>query len=116
MSRGWLETSLRLSAIEQAWKDQIKNTTLKGLTIKQGYVLSHLYDEDGQKPSELAKQVGCAATSFTPVLDDIESLGLIKRRADNSDRRAVNILLTEKGKSVKVIVCEAIDAVEKAFK
>ena len=116
MTSAWLETSLRLSAIEQAWKDQTRGTVASDLSIKQAYILSILFERDGQKPSELALQVGCAATSFTRVLDDIENLGLIKRRADNSDRRAVNILLTEKGKSVKVIVCEAIDAVEKAFK
>lgn len=115
MTSAWLETSLRLSAIEQAWKEQTRGTVASDLSVKQAYILSSLFERDGQKPSELALQVGCAATSFTPVLDDLENDGLIQRSPNKTDRRAVDIHLTKKGKSYEVVICEALKAVEKAF-
>ena len=115
MTSAWLETSLRLAAIENAWKEQTRGTVASDLNIKQAYILSSLFERDGQKPSELASQVGCAATSFTPVLDDIENKGLIQRSPNKTDRRAIDIPLTQKGKSYEVVICEALKAVERAF-
>lgn len=66
-----------------------------GLTIIEWYILRALYERDGQHASELARAVGRAATSFTPNLDKLQQKGLIERRPDPTDRRAVHIYLTK---------------------
>jgi MarR family transcriptional regulator, organic hydroperoxide resistance regulator len=66
-----------------------------GLTIIEWYILRALYERDGQHASELARAVGRAATSFTPNLDKLQQKGLIERRPDPADRRAVHIYLTK---------------------
>lgn len=65
---------------------------LMAMTNEEGQLV------DGMMASHLAKAVGRAATSFTPILDKIEKKGLIERRQHLSDRRAVQIFFTEKGR------------------
>ena len=65
------------------------------VSVIEWYILRALIKEDGQHASELARAVGRAATSFTPNLDKLQARGLIERRPDPSDRRAVRIHLTE---------------------
>jgi len=68
------------------------------LSDVQVRVLQALYIVDGQRPTELAKYCERDVTSFTPILDEIASLGLIVRRDHPTDRRAWCIYLTAKGK------------------
>lgn len=51
----------------------------------------------GVRVSVLAERLGIAARSATEVADALEGLGLIERRPDPSDRRAVLLELTELG-------------------
>ena len=64
-------------------------------------VICNLLANDRQRPTDLAKSVGRPSTSFTPILDGLESKGYVTRVPDEGDRRAVRILLTEKGKNLK---------------
>lgn len=75
-----------------------------GLTPLEWYILRALYERDGQHASELSQAVGRAATSFTPNLDKLENKGLIERRPDPSDRRAVGIYLTTEGQARRDLV------------
>ncbi|MEL6273414.1 MAG: MarR family transcriptional regulator, partial [Chloroflexota bacterium] len=77
--------------------DQLFNRAVQPLRISviEWYILRALYEQDGQHASELARSVGRAATSFTPNLDKLQDKGLIERRPDPSDRRAVRIFLTD---------------------
>lgn len=61
-------------------------------------VMRKLYEKDRQHASDLARSVGRAATSFTPILDKIQDKGFIERKKDPSDRRAVYICLTKYGR------------------
>jgi DNA-binding MarR family transcriptional regulator len=72
-----------------------------GLTTIEWFILRVLYQKDGQQASHLARAVGRAATSFTPNLDKLQEKGLVERRADPSDRRAINIYLTRDGKELR---------------
>lgn len=80
--------------------DQVIGRMLAPLDVSiiEWYILRALYEQDGQHASELARAVGRAATSFTPNLDKLQNKELIERRPDPSDRRAVHIYLTEKGR------------------
>lgn len=71
--------------------------TEHGITPPQLYVLSCLLAEDGQKPKELADKVSLDASSLTGLLDRTERAGLLQRRPDPDDRRALRIYLTQEG-------------------
>ncbi len=67
------------------------------ITPPQLFLLSCLEAADGQKPRDLAEQVCLDASSLTGLLDRTEKAGLIERRPDPEDRRALRIHLTEQG-------------------
>lgn len=68
------------------------------ITPPQLFLLSCLEHNDGQKPRDLAEQVCLDASSLTGLLDRTERAGLIERRPDPEDRRALRIYLTEAGR------------------
>lgn len=88
----WCNMDIALRNVEQALGRDIRSM---GLSVIELYILRALYNEDGQYASELAHSVGRAATSFTPNLDKLQHKGLIERKSDPRDRRAVRIHLTE---------------------
>jgi DNA-binding MarR family transcriptional regulator len=90
----WCNLDIALRNIDQIYSRTIEPL---GLTVIEWYILRALYESDGQHASELARAVGRAATSFTPILDKLQHKDLIQRRPDPADRRAVRIYLTEKG-------------------
>ena len=94
--------------------DQVFNRAVQplGLTIIEWYILRALYERDGQHASELARAVGRAATSFTPNLDKLQEKGLIERRPDPSDRRAVHIYLTRQGQGYRADVMQSADDID----
>jgi DNA-binding MarR family transcriptional regulator len=83
-----------------------------GLTVIEWYILRALFDQDGQHASELARAVGRAATSFTPILDKLQAKSLIERRPDPADRRAVRIYLTDKAQQQRGKVLEAAKKID----
>jgi DNA-binding MarR family transcriptional regulator len=97
----WCNLDIALRNLDQVFGQVVQPL---GLTVIEWYILRALYDQDGQHASELARAVGRAATSFTPNLDKLEDKGLIERRADTADRRAVRIYLTEGGVKCKKAV------------
>jgi DNA-binding MarR family transcriptional regulator len=68
------------------------------ITPPQLFLLSCLENGDGQKPRDLAEQVCLDASSLTGLLDRTEKSGLIERRPDPDDRRALRIHLTDAGR------------------
>lgn len=82
------------------------------LTIIEWYILRALFEEDGQHASTLARAVGRAATSFTPNLDKLQNKGLIERRPDPTDRRAVHIYLTAKGEKLRADVLQSAEEID----
>lgn len=92
----WCNLDIALRNLDQVYGQVVEPL---GLTVIEWYILRSLYDQDGQHASELARAVGRAATSFTPILDKLQNKDMIERRPDSSDRRAVRIYLTKKGNS-----------------
>lgn len=89
----WCSLDIALRHIDQIFRNKVQEL---GLTVIEWYVLRALYESDGQQASQLAHEVGRAATSFTPNLDKLQEKGYIERHADPNDRRAVLIHLTHK--------------------
>ena len=73
-------------------------------------LMNSLMKEDGQHASTLANSVGRAATSFTPILDRLQTKGYVERRSDKSDRRAVRVFMTKKGRLARAKI-EALNPV-----
>lgn len=108
----WLAAAQHLSEIEATIKEDLQNTEAASLSIVAIHILNELYQSDGQKASELARKVGRAATSFTPILDQLENDKLLKRSPHKTDRRAVIISLTVKGQSLRTPIENAIGNAE----
>lgn len=66
------------------------------------FVLLFLLDaaSEGLAPNVLAEQAGVSRATVTGLLDGLEREALIERQADASDRRALRIRLTRRGKRV----------------
>lgn len=72
-----------------------------GLTPAQFQVLAELRGRDlaPMTASDLARAIVLTSGGMTPVLDQLEARGLIRRQVDSEDRRARRITITEKGRS-----------------
>lgn len=89
--------------------------TIDGVATLDAHVIVLLLDGK-QKPSQIAAQVGRAATSFTPCIDKLEKLGLIERQADHTDRRAVYLVLTTEGREAALLCKAALDQAHQTAK
>ncbi|MDH5379701.1 MAG: MarR family transcriptional regulator [Cyclobacteriaceae bacterium] len=68
-----------------------------GFTMSVGFVLLNINPDLGTRATSIAPLVGLEVTSLTRMLKTLEEQGLIERRSDPEDGRAVRIFLTEKG-------------------
>ncbi|KAB2822892.1 MAG: MarR family transcriptional regulator, partial [Candidatus Dadabacteria bacterium] len=108
----WCNLDIALRNIDQIYSQSVESL---GLTVIEWYILRALYEQDGQHASELARAVGRAATSFTPILDKLQHKDMIQRRPDPADRRAVRIYLTDKAQEYRQRVAETADQIEKSI-
>jgi DNA-binding MarR family transcriptional regulator len=69
-----------------------------GLTTEQFSVLAAVKSRGGSlKPSELAQILARSPNSVSMLVDRMVKAGLVRRTRDRSDRRVVNVSLTDKG-------------------
>jgi DNA-binding MarR family transcriptional regulator len=76
--------------------------------------------EGGLRIGELAGRVGVDDTTATRLVDRIESMGLVARRSDASDRRATAVALTPAGEELvaglaaqrQLFFCDVLGALE----
>jgi DNA-binding MarR family transcriptional regulator len=68
------------------------------LTATQAMVLRFLIDRDEVSSSELGSRTELDSATLTGVLDRLEAAGIVERRPNPTDRRAIHIHLTEKGR------------------
>jgi DNA-binding MarR family transcriptional regulator len=79
----------------QYWQGEVAPV---GLTAVQAMVLNTLSDDDGAPAGRLAERVRLTSATLTGIIDRLENLGFVERRASKEDRRAVLVCLTDKGK------------------
>lgn len=72
-----------------------------GLTTSQFFMLIALYEENGILISKLAKKVALDKATLTGIIDRLERDGLVERRDDPKDRRAIRVYLTPKAEAIK---------------
>ena len=68
-----------------------------GLSIGQPKVLDYLRDHDGAVQKDIAKGCFVEPASLSGLLDGMEKKGLLRRVANESSRRSVNVFLTSLG-------------------
>lgn len=105
----WVNVDIALRNLDQLFGRVVQPL---GLTVIEWYILRALMERDGLHASELARAVGRAATSFTPNLDKLANRGLIERRPDESDRRAVRIYLTTAGENHRDYVQKSSEQID----
>jgi len=109
----WCNLDIALRNVGQIYSQAVEPL---GLTVIEWYILRALYEQDGQHASELARAVGRAATSFTPILDKLQHKDLIQRRPDPADRRAVRIFLTDKANDYRQQVIASAAQIDASLK
>lgn len=70
----------------------------EGLYHGQPYIIISLYHNDGQSLKELTACRNVKASTTTTMVSRMEKLGLVKKVADEKDRRKTRVFLTEKGR------------------
>jgi len=80
------------------------------LTIEQWSVLYHLWKEDGKSQQELCNATFRDKPSITRLVDNLEKLSLVKRVADEKDRRINKIFLTRQAQKLQEETMELAEA------
>ncbi len=76
------------------------STNIAHLSILQIHTLSFLKQKENVPMTEIAEQFHMELPSATSLLNKLVALQLVKRHADEKDRRMVRIALTEEGKDI----------------
>lgn len=79
----------------------------------QGQVLRYLYNEGKCHGARIAGELLIPRPQMTYIVDTLVESGLVERLPDPSDRRIINIVLTDKGKEV---IKDRDNSVKKAMK
>lgn len=82
-----------------------------GLTLSQHHVLAALRraGERGLEPRQIAVAIGSGSAHVTILLDQLERMGLVERRAHETDRRRRRVLLTPAGAETAAATAAAVE-------
>jgi DNA-binding MarR family transcriptional regulator len=72
-----------------------------GLHPGQEALLMELWRQDGRTQANLADSLGVEPPTVTKMLQRMEAADLVSRRPDASDRRAIRVHLTPKGRRLR---------------
>jgi DNA-binding MarR family transcriptional regulator len=73
----------------------------RGVSIGMWFFLRALWQEDGISQRELSRRVGMMEPTTASALGNMERKGLVRRIRNRSDRRIVNVFLTERGRALR---------------
>lgn len=82
------------------------------LGVAHGAILPYL-DEDGVRPTELARLSGRHKQIVGRLVDELADLGYAERRADPADRRAKLVFPTERGLALMIRADEIVADIER---
>jgi DNA-binding MarR family transcriptional regulator len=69
-------------------------------------------NRNGSRITDLATRLGITKQAVAKLIDDLESLGYMRRAADDGDGRAKKILLTDRGKALLFAGAAARERIE----
>jgi DNA-binding MarR family transcriptional regulator len=70
------------------------------ITAVQGMIINFLFAADQITSSELGKRTMLDSATLTGILDRLETSGIVERKQHPDDRRAILVVLTEKGNKI----------------
>ena len=73
-----------------------------GISITQAFILNALLIKNGATLKEVGIMTQIDSSSMTVLVDKLENDGLVERKLDSQDRRAIRVFITEKGEGVAV--------------
>jgi DNA-binding MarR family transcriptional regulator len=74
------------------------------VTLGQYFILRELWQEDGLTQRQISARVSIMDPSTAVALDAMEKRGLVVRVRSSEDRRRVNVVLTEHGRTLEPIL------------
>jgi len=86
-----------------------------GLTAVQAMIIRFLFDNDRITSSDLGMRVSLDSAPLTGILDRLESAKLVERQQNPTDRRAIQIHLTEKGRTTGQEVARVMEKANSEF-
>lgn len=69
-----------------------------GLTAPQLLVLQNVDQEGRAKPSDIARNIHLSQATITSIVDRLEKAELVTRERSETDRRSVQVVITEDGR------------------
>lgn len=77
-----------------------RNRQETSLSAPQQAVLFHLMRQDGQAMADIAADLSMSRSSFSGLIDRMESKHLVQRRQDDGDGRVFKLHIREKGRKL----------------
>ncbi len=105
------DSHLIFSAIThyRRWQTQLIPSIVPDVDISYQQInVLYLVRIDNASMADMARMLGVAPTVITGLVDRLEARGLIRREAHPSDRRRIQLVLTERGREVSEQIEEAI--------
>lgn len=81
----------------------------RGVTIAEWVVLRIVFNVPDARPSQIADQIGMTRGAVSKLVDKLTAKGLIRPRAETSDRRRLTLILTPKGRRLVPILAQLAD-------
>ena len=83
-----------------------------GVTRSQWWLLAFLSRRDGMTQTALAADLDLSKVAIGGLVDRVEALGFVERRADRNDGRARRVFLTKAGAKMVSVIRENVQQVE----
>ena len=84
------------------------NAVAEDMTMSIGFVLLNIDLEKGTPATKIGPSIGMEARSLTRMLKTLEEKGWIYRETDPTDKRFVNVFLTDLGKKKRKFAREGV--------
>jgi DNA-binding MarR family transcriptional regulator len=105
-----------LNRVAQAIRERTAAVlTPLGIGPRHCGLMRHLHVGGPMSQVALSEHHRIDRTTMVALLDDLEARGLVRRMADQTDRRRHAVLLTEDGQALYAKAASAVHAVERQF-
>ena len=104
--RNWVAVARACHLVQQELARQLKPLDLKTPHLD---IMANLVRSPGISQQDLARKLFVGRSNMTMLLPQMEKRGLVERRSDPDDKRALRLFLTEKGRALagKAIAVQA---------
>ena len=99
-------------SIQQELFDRLAGEGHSGLHPRHWALLAYL-DEDGMRPTELARLSGRHKQVVGRLVDELEDLGYVERAPDPADRRAKLVVPTKRGLELLILADATVAEIER---